>query len=207
MLFVAMLAVGVAFLSGALYPLLGVVRNWSDGDRSKIQSMVAAMSLVALYGLLFLYAGLAGLLGARLSATTILTFFAATVLVGVAFSAASVYTKRRAWSLDNELRAASSRPDRRHWMPPLLVGLVWLLGGLIAQFGVLLLVTSPSIGDSPEPVQDDLGVTVALVCTAAVMVIAAGTAGTQKWRLDREENRLRISDRMVTHRGHGGGRG
>ncbi|MFE5700483.1 hypothetical protein [Rhodococcus koreensis] len=202
-----MLALGAAFLGGALYQLRGVVRNWSDGDRSKNQSMVAAMSLVALYGLLFLYSGLVGLLGARLSATTILTFFTATVLVGTVFSAASVYSKRRAWSLDNELRAASSRPDRRHWMPPMLVGLVWLLGGLIAQFGVLLLVASPSIGDSPEPAQDDLGVTVALVCTAAVMVIAAGAAGTQKWRLDREESRLQISDRTMAQRGHGGGKG
>ncbi|MGW4339860.1 hypothetical protein ACWEK5_44850 [Rhodococcus koreensis] len=108
--------------------------------------MVAAMSLVALYGLLFLYSGLAGLLGARLSATTILTFFAAIVSVGTVFAAASVYSKRRAWSMDNELRAASSRPDRRLWMPPMLVGLVWLLGGLIAPFGVLLLVTSLSWG-------------------------------------------------------------
>ena len=208
MLNVAMLAVGVAFLGGALYPLLGVVRSWSDGDRSKNQSMVAAMSLVALYGLLFLYSGVAGLLGARLSATTILTFFAATVWVGTVFSAASVYTKRRAWSLDNELRAASGRPDRRHWMPPLLVGLVWLMGGSIAQFGVLLLVAALSVGErAPETTVDDLGATVAIVCTAAVMVIAAGAAGTQKWRLDREENRLQISDRMITHRGHGGGRG
>jgi hypothetical protein len=41
------------------------------GDRSKNQAMVAAMSLVALYGLLFLYSGVAGLFGARLYATTI----------------------------------------------------------------------------------------------------------------------------------------
>ena len=136
MLIVAMLALGVAFLSGALYPLRGVVRSWSDGDRSKNQSTVAAMSLVALYGLLFLYPGVAGLFGARLSATTILSFFAVTVLVGTGFAVASLYSKRRAWSLDNELRAASGRPDRRHWMPPLLVGLVWLMGGSIAQVGV-----------------------------------------------------------------------
>ncbi|MFD7012646.1 hypothetical protein [Rhodococcus jostii] len=208
MLIVAMLALGVAFLGGALYPLLRVVRSWSDGDRSKNQAMVAAMSLVALYGLLFLYSGVAGLFGARLSATTILTFFAVTVLVGTVFAAASVYTKRRAWSLDNELRAASGRPDRRHWMPPLLVGLVWLMGGFIAQFGVLLLVASLSIGESSaESSPDDLGVTVALVCMAAVMVIAAGAAGTQKWRLDREESRLRVSDRVMAQRGHGGGRG
>ncbi|WKN60054.1 hypothetical protein HJ581_0040240 [Rhodococcus opacus] len=60
MLIVAMLALGMAFLGGALYPLLGVVRSWSDGDRSKNQATVAAMSLVALYGLLFLYSGWQG---------------------------------------------------------------------------------------------------------------------------------------------------
>ncbi|MDJ0418842.1 hypothetical protein [Rhodococcus opacus] len=208
MLIVAMLALGVAFLSGALYPLRGVVRSWSDGDRSKNQSTVAAMSLVALYGLLFLYSGVTGLFGARLSATTILAFFGITVLVGTGFAVASLYSKRRAWSLDNELRAASGRPDRRHWMPPLLVGLVWLMGGSIAQVGVLLLVASLSVGErSPETTTDDLGATVAIVVMAAVMVIAAGAAGTQKWRMDREEHRLQVSDRAMAQRGHGGGRG
>ncbi|EKT76536.1 putative membrane protein, partial [Rhodococcus opacus M213] len=144
----------------------------------------------------------------RLSATTILAFFAVTVLVGTVFAVASLYSKRRAWSLDNELRAASGRPDRRHWMPPLLVGLVWLMGGSIAQFGVLLLVASMNAGErSPETTTDDLGATVAIVFMAAVMVIAAGAAGTQKWRLHREDSRLQVSDRMLAQRGHGGGRG
>ena len=82
------------------------------------------------------------------------------------------------------------------------------MGGSIAQFGVLLLVASMNAGErSPETTTDDLGATVAIVFMAAVMVIAAGAAGIQKLRLDREENRLQVSDRVMAQRGHGGGRG
>ncbi|MGH3801506.1 MAG: hypothetical protein ACRDTD_15500 [Pseudonocardiaceae bacterium] len=208
MVIVAMFAVGAAFLGGALHQLRGVVRRWSDGDRSKNQAMVAAMSLIAVYGVLFLYSGVAALFGAQLSATTILTFFVVTVVVGVIFAVASLFSKRRAWSLDNDLRAASGRPDRRHWMPPLLVALIWLVGGSAVVIGLMLLVTGMVVGaGAPDRAADDFGPTAVTVLMGTAMVVATGAAGIQKWRLYREEKRLQVSDRAMTRHGHEGGQG
>ncbi|MGV9867235.1 hypothetical protein [Rhodococcus koreensis] len=90
-------------------------------------------------------------------------------------------------------------------MPPLLVGLLWLLGGSAVVIRLMLLFTGMVVGDGvPDPAADDFGPTAVNALMSTVMVVAAGAAGIQKWRLYREEKRLQVSDRAMTRHGHEG---